>query len=648
MNSILENQRKQNSNQPTYNHNMEVDPMKFTFFNYSFAIMAVLFSSEIATARTPVKERVFLAKDYGVKSTTPAETRAAQKKGVMPADQGPAMLKLVEAVNSYGGKARIVFEPGDIHWYGEELKKKSSSPSHNEVFRSHATFKNLDGITIEAPHVHFFFMDVDLGMFRFQHCKNVVLKGFSVDYFRCASSTARIVGRTNEYIDLKFLPEFPVDGNIPVIAIDVYDSKTHGVATVKQYGEYAHRHGGMSKTKKIADQTLRVFFNDKKNYFPDRGLVGVKHRMYSADAFRFEYCNEILCEYVTINSCTGMGFHADASHNITLRKCSVEPPNGSKRLISSNADASHFSHASGTVKLEDCRFISSGDDGNNTLAQYINIEKIEDRDTIIASRHDANYLYPFPLKEGQTLEFVDKKELVPLCTPKIDKVEFLTSSKQYRIKLSKKLPGKIAIGTHVFCIVDMIPKYIARRVVCKNIRGRGLLSQCRGVLVENCHFENLSNGGLLFTADTNSWGQAATLHDVIIRNNTFKNDNHGYGPCFGEITIGSIIPGFTAGAPESAGNILIENNKIFNTGQAWLALMGASNVEVCNNTIRNCMMSPLDRLHRWGYGAVMLERVRKINFYKNRLFWTRGGDPKFTQIFTIDTPKTEITHKRPK
>jgi hypothetical protein len=491
-------------------------------------------------------------------------------------------------------------------------------------------------------------MDVDLGFFRFQHCKYVVLKGFSVDYFRSASSTANIVGRTNEYIDLKFYPEFPVDGNIPVIAIDMYDPKTHSVSTVKEYGEYAHRHGGMSKTKKIAEQTLRVFFDDKKNYFPDRGLVGIKHRMYSADAFRFEYCDEILCDNVTVYSCTGMGFHADASNNITLHKCSVELPNGSTRLISSNADASHFSHASGTVKLEDCRFISSGDDGNNTLAQYINIEKVESPDTIIASRHDANYLYPFPLQEGQTLEFVDKRELVPLCTPKVKEVEFLNSTKQYRIKLSKNLPDKVAAGSHVFCIVDMIPKYIARRVVCKNIRGRGLLAQCRGVLVENCHFENLSNGGLLFTADTNSWGQAATLRDVIIRNNTFKNDNHGYGPCFGEITIGSIIPGFTAGAPESAGNILIENNKIYNTGQAWLALMGASNVEVYNNTIRNCMLSPLDRLHRWGYSAIMLERVRKINLYKNRLYWSRGSDPKFTPIFTIDTPKTEITHKRPK
>ena len=581
----------------------------------------------------------FNAIDYGINPITPKQTEIS---GELPIDQGPGMLKLVEAVNKKGGNVVIIFPPGDYYWLGEPLENKGARPSHNEVFKAHATFKNLDSITIDASDACFFFTDVDLALFRFQHCSHVTLKNFSLDYLRCASSVADIITRTNEYIDLRFWQEFPVTGNLPVRQLNLYDPKIQAVVHGESIG---HRYGGMDITEKIAEQTLRVRFEDKQNNFPDSGVVAVKHRMYSADGLRFEYCDEILCENVTIYSCSGMGFHADASNNIVLRQCAVEPPEGSTRLLSSNADASHFSHVSGTVILEDCRFINSGDDGNNTLAQYIKISRIIDPVTIIASRHDADYLFPFPFKPGQILEFVHQDELTPVCRIKVAQIEFLEDVREYRIELTKQLSQKINPHDYRFCIVDYIPRYIARRVLCKNIRGRGLLCSGRDVLIEDCHFECLSNGGILCNADTDSWGQAATLHNVIIRRNRFINNNHGYGPCFGEITIGSITPGFKTGSPQGNRNILIEDNEIENTGQAWLALMGASHIKVRNNRIENCMMSPLDRFSRWGYGSILLDRVRDITLFNNSLKWARGGDKKFEIVHLIDTSENEIKMK---
>ena len=594
----------------------------------------------LLTQGTGPSENYFNAADYGITPITPTQTNALVD---LPADQGPAMLRLVDAVNKAGGNAVIIFPPGDYYWLGDPLENKGPRPSHDEVFRAHAAFKNLNSITIDTPGVRFFFMDVDLALFRFQHCNYVTLKNFSLDYFRSPSSVADIIARTNEYIDLRFWDEFPVTGNLPVRQLNLYDPKTRAVVHGETIG---HRYGGMDATEKIAEQTLRVHFDDKQNNFPDSGVVAVKHRMYSADGIRFEYCDEILCENITIHSCSGMGFHADASKNITLRKCAVEPPEDSTRLLSSNADASHFSHVSGTVTLEDCRFISSGDDGNNTLAQYINISRIIDPATMIASRHDADYLYPFPFKAGQILEFVHQDELAPICRIKVAQIEFIENMREYRIKLAERLPKEINARDYRFCIVDYIPRYIARRVTCKNIRGRGLLCSGRDVLIEDCRFEQLSNGGILCAADTDSWGQAATLHDVIIRRNKFINNNHGYGPCFGEILIGSIVPGFKTGSPEGNRNILIEENQIKNTGQAWLALMGASHIQVRNNKIKNCMMSPLDRLSRWGYGSILLDRVRDITFFNNSLKWTRGGDDKFEIMHLIDTPANEIKVKK--
>ena len=68
---------------------------------------------------------------------------------------------------------------------------------------------------------------------------------------------------------------------------------------------------------------------------------------------------------VTVFTGPGMGLVGSISTNISLKHFNILLRPGSGRMMSTTADATHFSGCKGTIALEDCIFEGMGDEGIN-------------------------------------------------------------------------------------------------------------------------------------------------------------------------------------------------------------------------------------------------------------------------------------------
>ena len=72
------------------------------------------------------------------------------------------------------------------------------------------------------------------------------------------------------------------------------------------------------------------------------------------------------------------------------------------------------------------------------------------------------------------------------------------------------------------------PNLYVNRCECGDNRPRGFLPATRGrIVIQNSIFHNMS-AGVQFSGDANSWYEAATVEDVLIKGNQFKNHCHEF------------------------------------------------------------------------------------------------------------------------
>ena len=65
-----------------------------------------------------------------------------------------------------------------------------------------------------------------------------------------------------------------------------------------------------------------------------------------------------------------MGIVGQLSENITLDGITAEPREGGKRLLSTNADATHFINCRGKIEVARCKFVQMMDDASNVHGIY--------------------------------------------------------------------------------------------------------------------------------------------------------------------------------------------------------------------------------------------------------------------------------------
>ena len=105
-------------------------------------------------------------------------------------------------------------------------------------------------------------------------------------------------------------------------------------------------------------------FHEKLKYYPPVGTIlnskGPKGENRYAPAIHVKSSSDILFENVVIHHALGMGFLMERSENAMLLKCDVRLKEGSLRVVSAIADATHFCNCKGEI-IEEVDELSFGD-----------------------------------------------------------------------------------------------------------------------------------------------------------------------------------------------------------------------------------------------------------------------------------------------
>ena len=285
---------------------------------------------------------------------------------------------------------------------------------------------------------------------------------------------------------------------------------------------------------------------------------------------------------VTVHSTQGMGFLAQRSRAIHLARFNVALANGSKHVVTTVADAVHFSNCQGDLSVEDGLYENMLDDALNVHGSYLKvIGHPSPGSALLRFEHPQSFGFTFA-EAGDTLQFVDAASLRPLANAKVVAVDRV-NDKTLSVRFSTPLSQESLAGNAVMNL-SWQPSIVYRRNHIRHNRARGILIGTAGAAtVDHNFFDHLAGPAILMSADANFWYESAPAQNVTIRHNRFLDTNIAdFGPASIWIDAPrSPTPGTTT---YSIRNVEIVGNQFQLFQKPMLYAAGTENLRFADNT----------------------------------------------------------------
>jgi hypothetical protein len=477
--------------------------------------------------------------------------------------------------NSTDKDLKIVFEKGTYTFLPDyAISKYCFITNHGNGYkRIIFRFENFDSIEIDGNGSEFIFHG-QVAPFQFEDCKKITVKNLTMDWDIPFLFQGEVVAVNKEegYRDIKPLTdgfswevknehlEFP---NIDGFAYAELGNTLAFDPATKQvgYGEF-DANSKPTKVEKLKGGILR-FYEKQKNY-PAIGTMlnskGPHGENRYAPAFQVTTSKNIHFEGIIIHHALGMGFLFERSEEITIYKCGIYVREGSDRVVSSTADATHFANCKGNVLVEDCRLESMLDDGTNVHGTYVEVDGVIDTHTIrVALKHYEQKGFEFA-EAGDAVWFIQNPN------PQRGAVNIVTAVKVINDKYSE-LTFKNAIPSNLDegDIVEnktWNPVFTMRGCSISKHRARNIIIKTpEKIIIENNDLSSMMSSVML-RGETYYWFESGNVEDVIIRNNRFVHCAYGGAS---EHAILKVSPRLGKSFDQSVQydrNIVFENNSI--------------------------------------------------------------------------------------
>lgn len=263
---------------------------------------------------------------------------------------------------------------------------------------------------------------------------------------------------------------------------------------------------------------------------PSKGSVFISKGEYlfnrQVPAFRIFKSKDLFFENVNIYHAGAMGLIAERSENITLDNFNVVLREGSTRMVTTTADATHFCNNKGLITIKNCTFENMLDDATNIHGTYARVKKILADDQIAYETyhpHQMGYLFG---EQGDSVQIVDQKTLMPKSGILIIENIKRLNERVSVMTFNQSVKGLVDVNDGI----DNISWYasaIVENNIVRNNRARGfLISTTRKVVVRNNYISS-QMAGMLMTGDLNLWNESGPCDSLIIENNRFVNNLHG-------------------------------------------------------------------------------------------------------------------------
>lgn len=372
-----------------------------------------------------------------------------------------------------------------------------------------------------------------ISAFTVDTCTNITIENLKIDYARTFHSEGKIVRAGEGWLDL----QFPDDYVYAIRNGDLHFSDNLGndypfshlleINSERKEPEFMASDYWLSDNTIPAEQqpdgTVRIFKKDVEGKPGNVMLLGPAHRL--CPAFAINESKGVLIKDVDLYHCGGMGVVAQHSSDIELNGLNINLAPGSDRMISITADATHFTHCEGYVRMINCNFFNQIDDATNIHGMYGIVKKILSPDKVrVFFPHDQQYGLDI-LRPGREAEILKQKSLITYDTLMVKDVKRL-NKEWYEVTFNQDIDSQAAEGD---LITEMsYPDVLIKGCAMGNNRARGLLLGSRKpTIVEDCYF-HVPGSPIYFEGDGYYWYEQAGVRNVIIRNNYFDNCNYGY------------------------------------------------------------------------------------------------------------------------
>ncbi|NWK55873.1 NPCBM/NEW2 domain-containing protein [Verrucomicrobiaceae bacterium N1E253] len=585
-----------------------------------------------ATAKT--KPQTLNGKDFGI---TPDVTT----------DQSAAFRKALDALRAAPGST-LTLAKGTYHFHHTgALKRHFHASNHDQPIWQPVSLPLVDltKTTIDANGSLFLFHGQVQPML-IQDTRELTIKNLALDYVHPPDSQSTITKVTPEFyemsIDQQQYPHKVENGWITFTGEGwekpdgthgiVFDGKTKEI--VAGTSDYGYR----GKLTLVSPGHYRVEKNIQKDGIKAGDTITMRHgwdRPHPGCVL-YRAVDTQLVNF-SIHSSHGMALVAQRSENIHLKGGGVFPRPGTGRNFSAGADATHFSNCKGKIITENCLYEGMMDDAINVHATCLRIEKKINKHTI-RCRYVHGQAYGFEtFLPGETLRFIQAKWLTPRNPCKVKSVAWI-DNKNLLLTLDTPIPDDLGKGDAVEN-ADWFPSVHFKNNIVRNNRARGsLFTTPHPVVIENNTFETIAGSAILLAGDANGWYESGACHDVLIRNNIFKNNlTSRFQFTEAIISIFPEVPDLKTQTEFYHRKVRIENNRFETFDVPLLFAISTKGIQFNNNSIRYNSQYPA-----WNRAPFIFRRCADIQISNNKVKNAPRPWDKASSLKLQLTPEKEI------
>lgn len=304
-----------------------------------------------------------------------------------------------------------------------------------------------------------------------------------------------------------------------------WDPKT--MAPIYHTNQYNMKERGV-KAEELKKGLIRISTKIKK--LPPLGSIMVAKGDYlqnrTSPAFRVFKTKNLELNTVNVYHAGAMGLIAERSENITLDSFNVVLREGSGRMITATADATHFCNVKGTIIIKNCTFENMLDDATNIHGTYVRVNKIIDDYTLAVETyhpHQSGFLFG---EEGDMVQVIDQINLQPTTEPLVlKKVERVNEKISY-ITFNKPITNKVELYDGIENISWYASAIIENNIVRNNRARSFIIKTPRKVVVRNNHLSS-QMATFRITGDLGLWNESGPNIDLLIENNLIEDSVYG-------------------------------------------------------------------------------------------------------------------------
>lgn len=513
-------------------------------------------------------------------------------------DFTPKVLKVLKKDQELS--CNIEFKTGVYHFYPEKAPEKYLKISNNDNGLRKFIFnlENRKNVTINGNGATFI-IHGSLIPFLIENSTNITIENLNIEYDAPFDLEGVVVANNEaeKSFDLKIHADNKYEIKDDILYYKgydwemglgeniVYNSATKSPEYFTQKYEHNYR-GHFLKAKELGDNTVRFsnvhaekvppvgsIYSDKGPHGQNRKIVG----------FRVYRTKNLKLNNINVYHSGSMALIAEKAEDISLNKFNVILKEGSTRIISAGADATHFINCKGLISIDGCRFENMLDDAANVHGTYMICQEFIDSVTVgVKFGHSQQEGFDFA-EQGDTLRFIDRNNILPVYSGVVKSIKMINEN-YYIIVLEEKLPDFVGKEIAVENITWM-PSFEMKNCSVRQNRARSILiSTSKHVLVENNYFASMM-AGIRICGDANYWFESGPVSSVVVRGNTFENLGIGGHAPQAILQIDPIIKKEYRKDGYYHRNIIFENNTVKTFDPLIIYALSVDGLIIRNNTI---------------------------------------------------------------